>query len=480
VTRAAALAFAIAATALPSDAETLYDVVIAGGTVYDGTGSPGRRADVGIKGDRIAAVGSIPAGSGRRVVDANGLAVAPGFINMLSWANESLLVDGSSQSDIRQGVTLEVMGEGTSMGPLNDAMKERMRRSQGDYRYDVAWTTLAEYLQHLERKGVSTNVASFIGAATVRTHVLGLEDVQPTAAQMTEMRALVRREMEGGAMGIGSALVYAPGSYAKTGELVEMCREAARHDGMYISHIRDEGKGLVEAIDELVRISREAGLPAEIYHFKSAGSVSRMDQAITRVDKARAEGLPISANMYLYAASSNALWSRIPQWAHSGGPEALYKRLADRATRTRIAAEMRAEGKPPRTVLLHLRTAKLRHNIGRTLEEVARERGRDEVDTTIDLVLEDRSRIQVASFSMKESDIPKALRRPWMALGSDGASMAAEGVFLRGSTHPRAYGNFARLLGKYVREDKILTLEDAVHRISGLPAGRLSSWTGDR
>ena len=472
--RAAALLFAAAASACASGSgETAYDVVIAGGTVYDGSGSPGRRADVAINGDRIVAVGSIPAASARRVIDARGLAVAPGFINMLSWSNESLLVDGRSQGEIRQGVTLEVMGEGISMGPLNDAMKERMRRSQGDFRYDVAWTTLAEYLRHLERKGVSANVASFIGAATVRTHVLGLEDVQPTAAQMAEMRALVRREMEGGAMGIGSALVYAPGSYAKTEELIEMCREAARYKGMYISHIRGEGKRLLESIDELVRISREAGLPAEIHHFKSASSVDRMEQAIARVEKARAAGLEISANMYLYAASSNALWARIPQWAHSGGPDSLYERLADPATRSRIASEMRADGKPPRIVLLHFRTASLRPNIGRTLEEVARERGRDEVDTAMDLVLEDRSRIQVATFSMHEADIPKALRRPWVSLGSDGASMAAEGVFLQGSTHPRAYGNFARLLGKYVREDRVLTLEEAVHRLSGLPATHL-------
>ena len=451
-----------------------YDMVIRGGTVYDGTGSPGRRADVAIKADRIAAVGSIDAASAARVIDATGLAVAPGFINMLSWSNESLLVDGRSQGEIRQGVTLEVMGEGSSMGPLNAVMKERLLKGQSDLRYEVPWTTLAGYLRHLEKRGVSPNVASFIGAATVRTHVLGLEDVQPTPAQMEQMRALVRMEMEAGALGIGSALIYTPGSYATTEELIELCKVAAQYRGKYISHIRSEGPNLVESIDELVRIARAARIPAEIHHFKSAGrSEGRMERAIARIEQARAEGLAITANMYLYAASSTGLSARIPRWAHAGGADALYRRLDDRATRARIVAEMRRDDPMPRTLLLRFRSDRLRPLVGRTLAEVARERGVDEVQAAVDLIREDRTRVTVAYFIMQEADIAKALARPWVSLGSDGASMATDPPFTASSTHPRAYGNFARLLGKYVREEKLMPLAEAVRRLSGLPATNL-------
>jgi N-acyl-D-amino-acid deacylase len=480
---AAALALALAACAHPPSAgiepEPLrapgaLDVLIKDGTVYDGSGGPGRRADVGIRGDRIVAVGRIE-GSARTVVDARGLAVAPGFVNMLSWAPVTLLEDGRSQSDIRQGVTTEIFGEGSSMGPINDAMRRRMIASQTDITYEVPWTTLAEYLRHLERRGVSPNVASFIGAATIRTHVLGLDDVKPTPAQMNEMRELVRKEMEAGALGIGSALIYAPGAYATTEELIELCKVAARYKGTYISHMRSESDKLVEGVEELIRISREAGLPAEIYHFKVVGQKNwdRLDQAIAAVERARGQGLRITANMYLYTASSTGLSVTIPTWAHDGGAGALYDRLRDPATRARIAAEMRARGPMSRTLFVSFRTEALRPLIGKTLEEVARARGKDEVDTTLDLVLEDRSRIGAVFFSMSEEGLRKVLRLPWVSFGSDGGSMAPEGVFLASSTHPRAYGNFARLLGTYVRDEKIVTLPEAVRRLSALPAANL-------
>jgi N-acyl-D-amino-acid deacylase len=469
----AAILLATASPALP--ARESFDVVIRGGTMYDGTGGKPRVADIGIRGDRVVAIGRIPDAGAARVIDARGLAVAPGFINMLSWSNESLLVDGRSQSEIRQGVTLEVMGEGTSMGPLNADMKRRMREGQSDLKYDVAWTTLAEYLAHLEKRGVSTNVASFIGAATIRTHVLGLEDVQPTAEHLQQMRELVRREMEGGAMGIGSALIYAPGTYAKTGELIEMCKVAAEHKGMYISHIRSEGSKVVEAVDELIRISREAGIPAEIHHLKTSGKANwhLTDDVLAHVERARAEGLRISANTYLYAASSTGLAARIPSWAQSGGAAALYKRLEDPQTRARIAKEMRGADETIRVQFTHFRTEALRPLVGKSLEEVARARGKDQVETTLDLILEDRSRVSAIFFLMSEDNLVKQLRYPWVAIGSDGGSVSAEGPFLLASPHPRAYGNFARLLGKYVREEKVLTLEEAVRRMTGLPASNL-------
>jgi N-acyl-D-amino-acid deacylase len=458
-----------------SQTEPPFDVIIKNGTVYDGTGAAPLLADVGIKGDRIAAIGKFEREQARTVIEASGLAVAPGFINMLSWSVVSLIADGRSQGDIRQGVTTEIFGEGTSMGPLNEDMRRRAIAAQSDIKFDIPWTTLAEYLTYLEKRGVSPNVASFIGAATIRTYVLGLEDVQPTPAQLDEMRELVRREMEAGALGIGSALIYAPGTYARTEELMELCRVAAKYQGKYISHIRSEGQRLVEAVEELIRISREAGLPAEIYHFKAAGEKNwdKIDGAIALVEKARQDGLKITANQYLYTASATGLSALIPAWAHSGGDAALFKRLKDPETRAKIGKEMRARGAMPRTLLISFRSEKLRPLIGKTLEEVARMRGEDEVETILNLVLEDRSRIGAVFFLMSEDNIKKILRQPWVSLGSDGPSMAPEGVFLNSSTHPRSYGNFARLLGNYVREEKAISLEEAVRRLSGLPATNL-------
>jgi N-acyl-D-amino-acid deacylase len=452
-----------------------FDVLIKDGTVYDGTGGDPIPADIGIKGDRIVALGKLERSDAVNVIDARGLAVAPGFINMLSWSVVSLIADGRSQSDIRQGVTTEIFGEGTSMGPLNEAMKRRTIAAQTDFKYDISWTTLAEYLTYLEKRGISPNVASFIGAATIREHVLGQEDVQPTSEQMEQMRELVRREMEAGALGIGSALIYAPGTYARTEELIELCKIAAKYQGKYISHIRNESQRVLEAVEELIRISRDAGLPAEIYHLKTAGARNwdQIDGVIARIEKARQEGLKITANMYVYTASSTGLSSGIPAWAHSGGNPALFKRLQEPATRAKIAKEMRARGPMPQTILVGFRSEKLRSLIGKTLSEVAAMRGEDEVEAVLSLILEDRSRISAVFFLMNEDNIKTILRRPWVSLGSDGVSLAPEGVFLKTSTHPRAYGNFARLLGKYVREEKVISLQEAIRRLTGLPATNL-------
>ncbi|MGH9945511.1 MAG: N-acyl-D-amino-acid deacylase family protein, partial [Pyrinomonadaceae bacterium] len=454
--------------------------------VYDGTGRAPLRADVGIKGDRIAAVGNLKGATAPTVIDAKGLAVAPGFINMLSWSTESLIIDGRSQGEIRQGITTQIFGEGWSMGPLNERLKQQMVAEQSDYKFPVEWTTLAEYLTYLERRGVSPNVASYIGAATIRQYVLGEDDVQPTPAQLDEMRELVRREMEAGALGIGSSLIYAPAFYAKTEELIELCKIAAKYKGKYISHMRSEGNQLLEAVRELIRISREAGLPAEIYHLKAAGQSNwpKMDQAIALVEDARRQGLKITADMYTYPAGGTGLTACLPPWTLDGGYDALFKRLQDPATREKIKKEVKtptnewenlylAAGTPERIILSGFNSDKLKPLTGKTLAEVARTRGTDPVDTVMDLILEDRSRGGAIYFLMSEENIKKQIRLPWVSFGSDGASMAPEGVFLKSSTHPRAYGNFARLLGKYVREEKVISLAEAVRRLTGLPATNL-------
>jgi N-acyl-D-amino-acid deacylase len=463
-----------------------YDVIIRGGAVYDGTGRPGVRADVGIRGDRIAAVGNLRRATAETVIDARGLAVAPGFINMLSWSTESLIIDGRSQGEVRQGVTTQIMGEGWSMGPLNEEMKRRMKEDQGDLKFDIEWTTLAEYLKHLEKRGVSQNVASYVGATTIRMHVIGLEDKKPTPEQMERMRELVRREMEAGALGIGSSLIYAPAFYASTEELIELCKVAAQYKGKYISHMRSEGNRLVEAVEELIRISREAGLPAEIYHLKAAGQSNwgKMDKVIAMVEKARREGLKITADMYTYPAGATGLDAAMPPWALDGGYEALYKRLQDPETRKKLAHAIRtptdewenlyiSAGSADRVLLVEFKSDKLKPLTGKTLAEAARQRGEDPVETIMNLVLEDRSRVGTVYFMMSEENIKKQIRLPWVSFGSDAGSMATEGDFLKSSTHPRAYGNFARLLGKYVREEKVIPLAEAIRRLSGLPATNL-------
>ena len=463
-----------------------FDVIVRGGTAYDGTGVPGRTADVGIKGDLIAAVGDLTGATASKVVDAKGLAVEPGFINMLSWSTDSLIADGRSQGDIRQGVTTEIFGEGSSMGPLTGEMKKRAVEQMGDIRYEITWTTLSEYLRGLEDRGVSPNVASFIGATTVREHVIGLEDKKPTAAQLDEMRALVRQEMEAGALGIGSSLIYAPAFYASTEELVEMCKVAAQYRGKYISHMRSEGNRLLEAIDELIRISREANIPAEIYHLKAAGQKNypKMDQAIAKIEAARTQGLKITADMYTYTAGATGLDAAMPPWVLDGGYDAAYTRLSDPAMRKKIAAEIGtpsdtwenlylAAGSPGRVLLVEFKSDALKPLTGKTLAEVAKMRGKDPIETIMDLVVEDRSRVGTVYFMISEDNIRKQIKLPWVSFGSDAASMAPEPPFTKSSAHPRAYGNFARLLGKYVREEKVIPLEEAVRRLSGLPASNL-------
>ena len=462
-----------------------YDTVIRGGMVYDGSGAPPVRADVGLRADTIAAVGDLGDARGRSEIDATGLAVAPGFINMLSWATESLIADGRSQSDIRQGVTLEVFGEGWSLGPLNDAMKTDMKNAQSDLRFDIDWTTLGEYLESLERRGVAPNVASFVGATTVRIHELGYEDRPPTPEELDRMRALVRQAMEEGALGVGSSLIYTPAFYADTDELVALSKVAAGYGGMYISHMRSEGNRLLEAVDELLTIAREAGIPAEIYHLKAAGRENwhKLDDVIARVEAARAEGLKITADMYTYTAGATGLDAAMPPWVQEGGFEAWRTRLRDPAVRARVAREMRtptdawenlllAAG-PENVLVVGFRNEKLRRYTGMTLAEVAEERGVSPETAAMDLVVEDSSRVGTVYFLMSEDNVRRQITLPWMSFGSDAGSLAPEGVFLNTNPHPRAYGNFARLLGRYVRDEGLIPLEEAVRRLTTLPASNL-------
>jgi N-acyl-D-amino-acid deacylase len=462
-----------------------YDVILRGGTVYDGSGAAPRRADVGLKGDQVAAVGDLAGAEAKTVVDANGLAVAPGFINMLSWSSDSLLADGRGQSEIRQGVTTQVMGEGNSWGPVNPAIKKRMKMEQTDIKYDIEWNTLGEYLYFLQRKGVSQNVASFLGATTVREYVIGLDNKKPTPEQTDQMRRLVEREMRDGALGIASALEYAPAYYADTGELIELCKVAAKYKGKYISHMRSEGERLLEGIDELIRISREAKIPAEIYHFKAAGKANwmKMDAAIAKVEAARREGLSITANMYGYTAGAAPLTACIPPWAMEGGEVAMRRRLRDPEARKRILADIRDKadgpnfyhnaGSPENVLLISFKQEALKPLQGKTLAKVAKDRGKDPVETLLDLLLEDQSGIGTAYFITAEENIRKLMPLPWVSFGSDEAAQSPEGVFLKSLPHPRAYGNFARVLGKYVREEKLMTLEAAVRKLSALPAANL-------
>ena len=462
-----------------------YDTVIRGGMLYDGSGAPPVRADVGLRADTIAAVGDLGEARGRTEIDATGLAVAPGFINMLSWATESLIEDGRSQSDIRQGVTLEVFGEGWSLGPLNDAMKTDLKNAQSDIRFDIDWTTLGEYLESLERRGVAPNVASFVGATTVRIHELGYEDRPPTPEELDRMRALVRQAMEEGALGVGSSLIYTPAFYADTDELVALSKVAAGYGGMYISHMRSEGNRLLEAVDELLTIAREAGIPAEIYHLKAAGRENwhKLDDVIARVVAARAEGLKITADMYTYTAGATGLDAAMPPWVQEGGFEAWRTRLRDPAVRARVAREMRtptdawenlllAAG-PENVLVVGFRNEKLRRYTGMTLAEVAEERGVSPETAAMDLVVEDSSRVGTVYFLMSEDNVRRQITLPWMSFGSDAGSLAPEGVFLNTNPHPRAYGNFARLLGRYVRDEGLIPLEEAVRRLTTLPASNL-------
>ena len=463
-----------------------YDTILRHGTVYDGTGAAPVTADVAIKGDTVAAIGDLSKARGKVELDVTGLAVAPGFINMLSWATETLIEDGKSQGEIRQGVTLEIMGEGESMGPWSDSLKAYNKANQGDIKYDIQWTTLREYLDFLERKGIATNVGSFVGATTIRENVIGFDDRPPTAAELNSMRALVKQAMEEGAFGIGSALIYAPAFYASTDELVELCKVAAPYGGMYISHMRSEGNRLLEAVDELIQISARAGIPAEIYHLKAAGNANwpKMDEVIQKVDSARAAGHRITADMYTYPAGATGLDGSMPPWVQEGGLPEWIKRLKDQAIRAKVVREMKtpndkweslylAAGSPDRILLVAFKEDSLKPLTGKTLAEVARMRGKSPEETAMDLVIQDGSRVGTVYFLMSEDNIRKEVVLPWVSFGSDAESEAPEGVFLKSNPHPRAYGNFARVLAKYTRDEKLMPMAEAIRKLSGLPAANL-------
>ncbi len=467
-------------------APVTYDVILRNGTIYDGTGAAPRVGDVALRGDAIMAVGQLGAARADLEIEAGGLAVAPGFINMMSWANESLIEDGRSQSDIRQGVTLEVMGEGSSMGPLNEAMKLLMKQRQADIRYDVEWTSLGEYLEYLEGRGISPNVASFIGAETPREYVIGHEDRKPTTEELAQMKELVRGAMREGALGIASSLIYPPGSFAKLDELVALAGAASEFDGLYASHVRGEGAHLLPAIDELITIARQADIRAEIYHFKASGSENwpLFDQAIARVERARADGIEVTADVYAYAAGSTGLNASIPPWVQEGGFAASLERMKDPALRRRIVREMGEEsdewenlylgaGSPDNILLVGFKNPELKPLTGKTLAEVAAMRGTPPEETAMDLIIEDGSRVGAVYFSQSEDNLRKAIALPWVSFCSDSASLAPEGVFLKSSAHPRAYGSFARLLGKYVRDERLLTIAEAIRKLTSLPAGNL-------
>jgi len=466
-----------------------YDVVIRGGNVYDGSGSAPVVADVGINGDTIAIIGDLSGAVGKKEVDAKGKAVSPGLINMLSWAVETLILDGNSQSDIRQGVTLEVFGEGGSMGPMNDAMKQEARdamRRDPDYKYDIDWTTLGEYLESMERRGIAPNVASFIGATTVRIHELGYANRLPDPDEMERMKALVRAAMEEGALGVGSSLIYAPANYSSTEELIELCKVAGEYGGMYITHMRSEGNSIFEAVDETIRIAKEGKLPAEIYHLKMGGkdNWNKIDGVLSRIDDANKAGVKITADMYLYPAGATGLDAAMPPWVQEGGLKEWIKRLQDPRIRKKALDEMRKpsdkwenllllSGGPDRVLLLGFANDSLKKFTGKTLADVSQIYGKSPEETAMDLVISDSTRVGTAYFMMSEDNIKRQIALPYMSFGSDAGSPTAAGVFLKSSDHPRAYGNFARLLGKYVRDEKVIPLEEAIRKLTSLPAGNL-------
>jgi len=464
-----------------------YDILIKNGTIADGSGSPTYIGSVGVNADTIAAVGKLKA-TGTVEIDATGLVVAPGFINVLSWATESLIEDGMSLSDIMQGVTLEVFGEGWSMGPLNGDLKKKLQlpTAQGDIKYDIDWNSLDEYLQSLTKRGISPNVASFIGATTVRINHIGYEDRAPTDQELISMQNMVKEAMEGGALGVGSSLIYAPAFYSTTEELIALCKIASDYDGLYISHMRSEGNRLLQSVDELIRIADEADIRAEIYHLKMGGKENwnKYDEVVRKIDSARTAGLKITTNMYTYVAGATGLDASMPPWVQEGGYEKWAERLKKPKIRKRVLKEMKtqtdewenlmaAAGTSDNLLLVGFENDSLRHYTGKTLTEIAKIHGKSPEETAIDMVIADGSRVGTVYFLMSEENLKKQIALPYMSFGSDAASQAPEGVFLNSNAHPRAYGNFSRLLGKYVRDEQIISIEEAVRKLTSLPASNL-------
>ena len=468
------------------NAPAFFDVLIKNGQLIDGSGNPSYIGDIGINGDTIAAIGTLKNATGKLEIDATGLVVAPGFINMLSWAVESLIEDGRSLSDIKQGVTLEVFGEGMSMGPLSETLKQQMAASQGDIKYDIDWSTLDEYLESLVNRGISPNVASFIGATTVRINHIGYEDRAPTDEEMISMKAMVREAMEEGAMGVGSSLIYAPAFYSSTEELIELCKVSSEYDGMYISHMRSEGNRILESIDELMKIANDANIRAEIYHLKMSGKDNwhKYDDVVKKIDSARTAGLHITTDMYNYVAGATGLDASMPPWVQEGGYDKWAERLKDPKIRKRVYKEMTTDtdewenlmfgaGTADNLLLIGFKNDSLRHYTGKTLTEVAKIHGKSPEETAMDLVIADGSRVGTVYFLMSEENVKKQIALPYMSFGSDAESSAPEGVFLESSTHPRAYGNFSRVLGKYVRDEKVISMEEAIRKLTALPASNL-------
>jgi len=474
----------LAACTAPTEPEH-FDVIIRGGDVYDGLGGAPVAADVALNDDRIAKIGDLSAATAEQDIDASGLAVSPGFINMLSWATESLIEDGRGMSDIKQGVTLEVMGEGWSMGPVNDELRVLAKAQQVDIKYDITWSTLGEYLEFLENKGISPNVASYVGAATLRMMEVGFDNTRATDEQLARMQDHVRVAMREGAIGVGSSLIYAPGNFADTDELVALVSAAAEYDGRYISHIRSEGDRLEESVEELIHISRVTGAPAEIYHLKASGQPNwhKLENVFALIESAREEGLAITADMYTYTAGATGLDASMPLWVQEGGDEAWFARLENPEIRARVKAEMLSadtdwenlglHAGPDGILFIGFRNPELRHLIGKTLQEVADMRGVEPADAAIDLVIEDRSRVSTVYFLMSEENVARKVAQPWMSFGSDAEASAPEGVFLNSSTHPRAYGTFTRVLGKYARDEGVITLQEAIRKMTSLPAANI-------
>ena len=466
--------------------ELEYDVIIRNAVIFDGTGNTPVKGDIGINKDTIAFIGDLKMNKGKKEFDAKGLAISPGFVNMLSWATVSLLADGRAMSDIKQGVTLEVMGEGNSMGPLNEAMRKEELDGQGDIKYEVYWRTLGEYLTGLEKKGVSPNIASFVGATSLRIHELGYENRKPTNGELKNMQLLVKQAMNEGAMGLSSALIYAPAFYADEEEILALCQAMAPYNGLYITHMKSEGNRLEESVQSVIKLAEKAKVKAEIYHLKAAGidNWSKMDKVITSINKARNQGIDIAANMYNYIAGATGLDAAMPPWVQEGGFGEWAKRLKDLNIRKKVIAQMKinandwenlyaSAGSPDKLLLVDFRQDSLKKYTGKTLAEVATLRGKSPEETAIDLVIQDSSRVGTVYFLMNEENVKKQIKLPWVSFGSDAGAPASEGVFLKSSTHPRAYGNFARLLGKYVRDEKVIKLEEAVRKLAALPCERL-------